>query len=58
MLLSTKNVMHEDNRRVLMKRILFEILACLLVAIPLTAQEREENYVPETDPLVLAKLSH
>jgi alpha-L-fucosidase len=29
----------------------------LLAVIPLSAQEKEENYVPENDPLVLAKLS-
>ena len=40
-----------------MKLIIFRILVCVLMAIPLAAQEREENYVPETDPLVLAKLS-
>jgi alpha-L-fucosidase len=29
----------------------------LLSAVPVVAQEKEENYVPEQDPLVLAKLS-
>ncbi len=37
------------NRRVF-------ILLLLLLSFSLNAQEREETYVPETDPLVLAKL--
>jgi alpha-L-fucosidase len=40
-----------------MKSIFYRVLVSLLLAVPLAAQEREENYVWETDPLVLAKLS-
>jgi alpha-L-fucosidase len=44
-------------RQRFVKAILFQVLTCILLAIPLVAQEREENYVPETDPLVLVKLA-
>ena len=40
-----------------MRAILFRIVACIFLTIPLAAQEREEYYVQETDPLVLAKLA-
>lgn len=40
-----------------MKNTWFCTIACVFLALPLAAQEREENYVAETDPLVLAKLS-
>jgi len=33
------------------------LVLTLLAAFPLSAQEKEENYVPEQDPAVLAKLS-
>jgi alpha-L-fucosidase len=32
------------------------LLPFVMLALPLPAQEREEKYVPETDPLVVAKL--
>lgn len=40
-----------------MRSILCHILVSLCIALPVLAQEREENYVAETDPLVLAKLA-
>jgi alpha-L-fucosidase len=35
----------------------FYIFACICLAVPILAQESEENYVPEKDPLVQAKLA-
>jgi alpha-L-fucosidase len=40
-----------------MKMRMLGLALILTMSIPLFAQEREENYVPEKDPLVLAKLS-
>jgi alpha-L-fucosidase len=40
-----------------MKQIMFIMLMLVLRAIPSCAQENEENYIPETGPLVLQKLA-
>ena len=40
-----------------MKIAWYTLAAFVGLALPLIAQEREENYVPEKDPLVLAKLA-